>query len=143
MKTKLNLLRATLCLAALLSLPASIALAQQASVRAAAKQPPAAAGDPVYDIEITDGILVYKGKKLPATLPHLIDLLRERHNGANIVVSPVISSDLRIDNLKLRATTLEQELEALRIASGGQFIWASQASPGQLDPTTGLASPRE
>jgi hypothetical protein len=72
----------------------------------------------------------------------VVDLLRERHDGANIVLSPGLPR-IRIMNLKLRATSLQQELEALRVASGNKFVWNDNFNSPVLDPTTGLPVARK
>jgi hypothetical protein len=97
----------------------------QAVQTAREKQKLEAAGNPssLFEIEIVDGEFVRKGRKQEATLENVVDLLRERHDGANIVLSPGLPR-IKIANLKLRATSLEQELEALRVASGNKFMWS-------------------
>ena len=64
-------------------------------------------------------------------------MLRERHDGANIVLSPR-APNLTISDLKLRATSLEQELEALCVTSGNQIMWSfGNPGPAGLDPRPG------
>ena len=62
----------------------------------------------------------------------MVELLRERHDGANLVLSPGLPR-IKIMNLKLRATSLEQELEALRVASGNKFMWGDGRNPAEED----------
>ena len=115
-------------------------------------QSAAAATSPArYDIEITEGSLLQSGgRRVEAKLARVVNVLRERHEDANIVVSPILN-DLIIDDLKLRAASLEDELDALSVASGGAFYWrkglppggamGQQAMAGQrayVDPNTGL-----
>jgi hypothetical protein len=92
-----------------------------------------------FAINITDGMLDRNGRKEEATLEKVIELVREGHPGANIVLSPRLPV-IRISNLKLRATGVEQELEALRVASGYKFDWGNASPPTApaIDPTTGL-----
>src|SRR5439155_11946172 len=73
-----------------------------------------------------------------ATLANIIDVLRDLHADANIAMSPELAN-VQIADLKLRATSLDEELEAIRVASGNQFIWTKPgAPPVAVDPTTGL-----
>src|SRR5262249_3196749 len=58
-----------------------------------------------------------------ATLTSIVDRLRDRHPEANIAMSPELAG-VKISDLKLRATSLDEELEALRVASGERFIWS-------------------
>ncbi len=138
-------------LAALLALAGTVAFAQTAGRnpestarrdRAPAdsqrNEPPTAGS--LFEIEITDGTFVWKGKKVEAVLENVVDLLRERHNGANIVLSPRLPR-IRIANLRLRATNLEQELEALRVASGNKFMWSPGNNAPLTDPNTGMPLP--
>ena len=108
-----------------------------------------------YALEIMDGELSLANLKgsvnvnkhwgpgainsVPATLANIIDVLRDLHADANIAMSPELAN-IQIPDLKLRATSLDEELEALRVASGNQFIWTKPgAAPvGAIDPTTGL-----
>jgi hypothetical protein len=55
-------------------------------------------------------------------LGNVVDVLRDRYTNANIVMSPGLAK-LRISDLKLRAGHLADELEAIRVASGGKFEW--------------------
>jgi hypothetical protein len=91
-----------------------------------------------YEIEIVDGVLQFAKLKhrinirekwgpgdpsgVDATLRNLVEVLRELHPDANLVLSPG-TEKIRIDNLKLRASSLENELSALRVASGSKFQW--------------------
>lgn len=101
-----------------------------------------------YSLEIDGGFLKQPtGDEIEATLENVVELLRElefARNGdpANIVLSPDLPK-IKIANLKLAATTLTQELEALRVASGERFTWSTGESPGAMvDPNTGhLISP--
>jgi len=86
-----------------------------------------------FDIAIADGVFTHKGKTVDATLENVVDMLRDRHQDANIIVAPNVPR-ITVGDLKLRAANLEQELEALRIASGERFEWSlpggSQFNPG-------------
>lgn len=73
-----------------------------------------------YSIDITDGKFVHNGQEMAATLENVVNLLRARHPEANIVVAPDVPS-MEVGALKIRATDLRMELEALRVASGEQF----------------------
>src|SRR6266496_5889644 len=106
-----------------------------------------------YALEIMDGKLALANLKgnvskrsgpgasnsVAATLSDIIDVLRDLHVDANIAMSPELAN-VQIADLKLRATSLDEESEALRVASGNQFIWTrpGAAPVGAIDPTTGL-----
>ena len=74
-----------------------------------------------------------------ATLINIVDLLRDLHAEANIAMSPELAN-VKIADLKLRATSLDDELEALRVASGDKFIWMKPGIMATVDPATGLPS---
>lgn len=137
---KLNSLLKCSLAAALLG--SQLLAATVVSAQPAAK--PAASNKSPYQLEIEGGILLLPtGNKVEATLENVAEQLRElellRHGDpANIVLSPDLPK-IKIANLKLAATTLAQELEALRVASGERFVW----SPGDyavpvLQAATGL-----
>src|ERR1051325_2143802 len=92
---------------------AEVEKANAETVRRAAAD--AKSSDSLFDIEIAGGKFTWKGKQREATLENVVDMLRERHDGANIVISPG-APHISIPNLKLRATTLEQELDALCVS---------------------------
>jgi hypothetical protein len=71
-----------------------------------------------------------------ATLRNIVDVLRDLHSDVNIAMAPGLER-VRINDLKLRTTALEQELDALRIASGNKFVWVGGNSPLTVDPMTG------
>jgi hypothetical protein len=108
----------------------------------------AKAADSIYQLEIQNNMLLGKdGKETDATLANVVERLRELEiarsgNPPNIVLSPDLP-EIVIANLKLASTTLIQELEALRVASGERFIWSTGnmleagGRPG-IDPVTGL-----
>ena len=127
-------LAAALCVA--LFLAGNLGLAQPASKPAAQRSSP-------YLLEIEGGWLLQStGDKREATLENVVELLRElelSRSGApaNIVLSPDLPK-IKIANLKLAATTLTQELEALRVASGERFAWSTGVGPQSIDPATGL-----
>src|SRR5437016_1005463 len=79
-----------------------------------------------YDLEIVDGVLTQSGRE--ATLDNVIDALRERYSKANIVLSPGLKK-VQILDLKLRTGSIWEELEAIRVASGGKFEWLGPNSP--------------
>jgi len=93
-----------------------------------------------YDLEIKDGLLVWSGpprkdnaKQLPANLQNVVALLRELHPEANFAVSPRVAGT-DIADLKMRTSSVEEKLEAVRIASGSEFLWnKAQATPMQPD----------
>lgn len=118
--------------------------------------PPGTNASP-YALEIMDGQLSLANLKgivnvrkhwgpgdihsVPATLGNVIDVLRDMHTDANIAMSPQLGR-IQIADLKLRATSLEEELEALRVASGNRFVWMKAGMfGGGVDPTTGLPIP--
>ena len=90
-----------------------------------APRPPPAAPDSAaikYDLQIDDGQLVLpnnKGRQEP-TLAKIIQLLRASHSDVNIVIAPELA-DVRVQDLKLHGAEISEELEALRVASGGMF----------------------
>ncbi len=96
-----------------------------------------------YALAIEDGIFVQKGQRIEATLNNVVDSLRNLHNNEyNIAVSPELTK-IKIADLKLKASSLEEELEALRVASGNRFLWTKAgATSGPIDPTTGLPNPQ-
>jgi hypothetical protein len=75
------------------------------------------------------------GPRVPATLQNIVSYLRrqhqDRHEEVNFVVAPEIN-DLRIQNLLLiRDTDLNQQLQALQVASGNLFVVSGLiSSPG-------------
>src|SRR5436190_5565196 len=84
-----------------------------------------------YDFEIINGVLTRGGStsgKPEATLGNVIDAVRQRYPDANIVMSPGLAR-VKISDLKLRARSIWEELEAIRVASGGRFEWSGPASP--------------
>jgi len=92
-----------------------------------------------YDLQIVDGVLTRDGGKKPATLATVIDALRDQYTEANIVCSPSLA-DLQVADLKIRSGLLADELEAIRIASGGNFIVKGPSEPSlPIDPNTGMA----
>ena len=94
-----------------------------------------------YNLEIVDGKLIFPGGKVEATLGNVIDALREQYTEANIVLAPGLAK-LKVADLKLRAGRLMDELEGLRVATGGKFeIQSPSVAASTIDPTTGL--PRE
>ncbi len=93
---------------------------------------------PEYDLEIVDGQVLSHGRKLPASLANVVEVLRDRYRQANIVLSPRLGT-CTVSDLKLRASRLPEELEALRIATGNKFIVHPPAGPpSTIDPNTGL-----
>jgi hypothetical protein len=103
--------------------------------------PKATAGSQ-YALEIENGAIIQppslSGK--PPTLKYILNVLRDKYPNANIVMSPGLA-DVSIADLKLRAISLPEELEALRVASGNKFAWESRASLGpqqNIDAATGL-----
>ncbi len=118
---------------------------------------------PRYDLQIENGVLLLKGLKdridvrstfklaagggepvgMQANLRVIVDLLRELHHHSDIVMAPDVG-EIRIGDLRLRSIEepdviqLPRVLEALRVASGGKFIWRQDVSPDSADPTTGF-----
>jgi hypothetical protein len=138
----------------LLVLGSSVASARAQNDRSipATQVPPAQSKG--YDLEIVNGVLLKKGvKSSAASLKNVIDALRERYPDANIAMPPNLA-DVPIGDLKLRTGSLWDELEAVRVASGGKFEWkgpglaiffAGQDNVGinptqSIDPATGLPS---
>jgi hypothetical protein len=98
---------------------------------------PAASG--AYDLEIKDGMLLRPGGKVKATLPNAVDALRDQYPEANIVLSPGLTN-VMVSDLKLRAGSLAEELEGVRVASGEKFNVQPPAQSTFIEPTTGLAA---
>jgi hypothetical protein len=101
---------------------------------------------PSYDLEIKDGLLIWNGAKrkdnanqVPPNLQNVVDLLRELHPEANFAVSPEVRDNVVAD-LKMRTSSVEEKLEAIRIASGSDFMWRNAQVPtvSTVDPATGL-----
>jgi hypothetical protein len=92
-----------------------------------------------YVLEIGDGILLTGGKKGPAKLSGIVDVLRDEYQDVNIVLAPELG-EVIIQDLKLRAAEMPEILEALRVASGEVFMWHKGLAPN-IDPTTGLPLP--
>jgi len=91
-----------------------------------------------YNLEIVDGKLILPTSKVEATLGNVIDALREQYTEANIVLAPGLAK-LRVADLKLRAGRLMDELEGLRVATGGKFeIQGPTSGIQRIDPNTGL-----
>jgi hypothetical protein len=91
-----------------------------------------------YDLQIVDGALILPRGKVEATLPNIVDALRDRFTDANIVVAPGLSK-LKVGDLKMRAGRLGEELEAVRVACGERFeIQPPGNLNGPVDPSTGL-----
>lgn len=90
-----------------------------------------------YDLEIKDGILLRPRGNVKASLPNVVDALRDHYLEANIVLSPGLTN-VTVSDLKLRAGSLAEELEGLRVASGERFNVQTPAPRGMVDPATGL-----
>jgi hypothetical protein len=115
MKTSVMLRR---FLSVLVLLPV-LAMAQPAAPSASSKADATA----LYDLVIENGILLRpKLQQAPANLTEVVKRLRELDPQANIVVAPDLG-DLPVGDIKLHATELDQELDAIQVASGKTFIW--------------------
>ena len=102
-------------------------------------QPVQGASQRHWELQIVDGILLKQdGTGSSATLRNVTDYLVELYP-ANVVLAPTLG-DIEVGNLKLAGFKWESALEALRIASGNQFVWSVQASAPETDPATGLPS---
>ena len=105
------------------------------------QKPEPASGEsrsPAYDLEVKEGFVVSGGphaRKATASLANVIDAVRDRYPNANVVIAPGLAN-MSISDLKLRTSSISEELEAIRVASGGKFEWSG--APGHLDPRTGL-----
>lgn len=89
----------------------------------------AAAAEPKgYDLQIYNGMLQAKGAPsesgagVKANLKNVVNRLRETYSEANIMMPPSLG-DLPIGDLKLRSSSLWEELEAIRVASNDKFEW--------------------
>jgi uncharacterized coiled-coil protein SlyX len=134
MKTQIMFRRVltVLGLAAALALPPAPVRAQTNDTpqtgrdprRAAPAQPAAPAP---YDLEIANGTFLSGGQpQEQALFRRAIQILRDKHPEANIAMSPKLG-DILIRDLKLRASGLDEEMEALRVASEDQFVWNRRA----------------
>jgi len=90
-----------------------------------------------YDLEIANGELVTGGKKQPATMGRIVNVLRELYPDSNIALAPELAQ-MQVGDLKLRSAQLPETLEALRVASGDGFVWQRGLTPQAIDPRTGL-----
>jgi hypothetical protein len=93
-----------------------------------------AANDVRYDIEITNGKLLLDNLRdkidlrakwgasssVDATLLNVVEVLRDLHTNANITIAPGLEK-LRVGDLKLRSSRLDNELQAIQLASGLKF----------------------
>jgi hypothetical protein len=93
-----------------------------------------------YSLEIERGRIVQPPSQSgqEAKLKNILNVLREAYLNANIVAAPGVA-DLVIEDLKLRALSLPEALDALRVASGNKFAWQSAEPPqqGNIDAATG------
>ena len=90
-----------------------------------------------WELQIVDGVLLkHNNTRSPATLQNVVDYLVGLYP-ANVVLAPTLGN-IQIGNLKLAGFKWESALEALRIASGSQFICTSRGSAPGIDPTTGM-----
>jgi hypothetical protein len=79
-----------------------------------------------YDLEVKAGGIVTDGahsKSITAILANVIDTVRNRYPDANIVISPGLGN-IPVSDLKLRTSSIPEELEAIRVACGGKFEWS-------------------
>jgi hypothetical protein len=113
------------------------------STAAAKGEPTATKPVSIYDLEINGGLLLWTGNarndgqvQLQASLQNVVDLLRELHPEANFALSPSLA-EIVIGDLKMRTSTVEEKLEAIRLASGSDFTWRN-TQQGSIDPQTGL-----
>src|SRR5258708_4486226 len=70
-----------------------------------------------YDLEVKEGAVVSGGthvKKATASLANVIDAVRDRYPEANIVIAPGLAN-ISISDLKLRTSSISEELEAIRV----------------------------
>ncbi len=95
-----------------------------------------------YDLEIENGALRLRqpgnqkgeyAQEAPL-LGRIVKLLRDKHPEANIAVAPELG-DVEISDLKLHGADLEEELAALRVASGGKFNWKGGLVGGAGSPS--------
>src|SRR5438552_343603 len=107
------------------------------------QKPEPASGEsrsPAYDLEVKEGFVVSGGphaRKATASLANVIDAMRDRYPEANIVIAPGLAN-ISISDLKLRTSSISEELEAIRVASGAKFEWSGGPGNVAVDPTTGL-----
>jgi hypothetical protein len=119
-----------------------ISPAQTRSQTESKKEPQPASSHP-WNLLVTGGQLVKQdNSRVPATLQNIVDYLRENYV-ANVVLAPSVGT-ITVEDLKLSGFRWESALEALRIASGNQFIWrSSRGATPAVDPMTGAAIPAE
>jgi hypothetical protein len=149
MKTQIMFRRVltVLGLAAALALPAAPGRAQpngapqtvREDPRRAAQAQPGAPGQ--YDLDIENSMLRLgdRAKEL-AKLGSVVRLLRDKHPEANLALAPELE-ELVIRDLKLHAAALEEELEGLRVASGGKFNWRGGLYGGNNSPSLYILEP--
>lgn len=128
----------TMLAAALTGVPGILISGENALQTPAAAPVAKPTGSEPQTLQIVGGELILPQGKVTATLPNVVDALRDQYPGANIVLSPGLAK-LRVGDLKLRAGRLLDELEAVRIASGEKFEVQPPNGPTQIDPNTGLA----
>jgi hypothetical protein len=112
----------------------------QPRVESRPKTTPSAVETAGYDLWIVDGVFSWEGKQIEPTLGHVVDALRAKYSDANFVLAPGLMN-LKIADLKLRGGRIQEELEAIRVASGSKFDWTGPGAPGvgnPVDPSTGL-----
>lgn len=98
-----------------------------------------------YDIDVSDGILIWTGAKrkdnanrVPATIKNVVDLLREMYPDANFVMSPGVG-DYSLNELKLRSSSVVATLEAIVVASESSVRWRSDSAHlSPINPGIGL-----
>ena len=88
-----------------------------------------------YEIVVENGQLFRptgQGQRFAApTLAEVVKRLRELHPDANIVLAPELA-DLPVGDIKMHATEMAEELEAVRVASGATFTWRTSGSGTSL-----------
>ena len=82
-----------------------------------------------FDLEIQNGNLLTpipgnprRNRNTDANLGNIVELLREMHPEANIVMDQEVAGN-HVYSLRIHASLLTDELEAIRVASGGCFNW--------------------
>ena len=105
------------------------------------------AGAVQYDLDIEENAIWSGGPDHraaigPANLATIVEHLREAHQEANIALAPELQP-VMVENLKLHATSMWDELEALRIASGGKFIISTSPHTTSSEPQLFIIQPSE
>ena len=113
--------------------PGALPAPRQAGVASSGKP----ANSDLYEIVIENGVLLRPTGQEPRhaapNLAEVVKRLRELHPDANLVLAPELA-DAPVGDLKLHATEIDQELDALEVAAGNVFKWNVPPAAHQNSP---------